>query len=58
MNEYRVNFKYTLWDNISNEGKDLLKMLLERDFNKRISAAEALKHPWFTKFLSEAVINT
>ena len=35
------------WPIISSEAKDLIKKLLEYDPNKRISAEEALKHPWF-----------
>jgi len=32
---------------ISDEAKDLIKKLLNRDPNQRPSATEALKHPWF-----------
>ena len=35
------------WPIISSHAKDLIKKLLELDPNKRISAEEALKHPWF-----------
>jgi calcium-dependent protein kinase len=36
------------WSNISNEAKDLINhMLIDED--KRYSAEEVLKHPWFTK---------
>ena len=35
------------WPIISNHAKDLVKKLLEVDDQKRISAEEALKHPWF-----------
>ena len=35
------------FDTISNEGKDLIKQCLELNVNKRISAKEALNHPWF-----------
>ena len=35
------------WPIISNEAKDLLKKLLEFDTCKRITAEEALNHPWF-----------
>ncbi len=36
------------FDNISEEAKDLIKQCLEMNVNKRISAKEALEHPWFT----------
>ena len=38
------------FDTISNEGKDLIKQCLELNVNKRISAKEALNHPWFDLF--------
>jgi len=42
--------KFTLdeeeWENVSNEAKDLVKKLLEYNPEKRISASEALQHPW------------
>ena len=34
----------------SNEVQDLVKKLLEVNVSKRLSAQEALKHPWFKKF--------
>jgi calcium-dependent protein kinase len=35
------------WPIISSQAKDLLKKLLEFDSNQRITAEEALNHPWF-----------
>lgn len=32
---------------VSNNGQDFLKKLLQADPKKRLSASEALKHPWF-----------
>ena len=37
----------------SNEVQDLVKQLLEVNVANRLSAAEALKHPWFVKFDSK-----
>ena len=46
--------KYTLdepeWDDVSEEAVDLVKRCLTYDVDKRISASEALDHPWFAKF--------
>ena len=46
--------KYTLdepeWDDVSEEAVDLVRKCLTYDPDKRISAAEALAHPWFKKF--------
>ena len=41
------NFNHSLWRDISNEAKDLIKQLLVVDPNKRLNASEALQHPWF-----------
>lgn len=45
-----IRGKFTLdepeWDDISDEAKDLVKRLLSYDMNKRISAEDALQHPW------------
>lgn len=35
------------WNNISSEAKSLVKQLLNRDYSQRLSAKQALKHPWF-----------
>lgn len=35
---------------VSNEAKDLIDKLLQQDPNKRLSAEDALQHPWFTKW--------
>ena len=46
-----INGKYDMekypWPIISPEAKDLINKLLEFDSMKRISAEEALQHPWF-----------
>ena len=36
--------------NHSDEVRDLVSKLLQKDINKRLSAKEALEHPWFEKF--------
>lgn len=35
-----------LWDDISKEARDFIDALLTKDIEKRLSAAEALNHPW------------
>lgn len=37
------------WDAVSEEAKDLIVKMLEQDSAKRITAAECLRHPFFTK---------
>eukprot|EP01016_Furgasonia_blochmanni_P007864 TRINITY_DN13157_c0_g1_i1.p1 TRINITY_DN13157_c0_g1~~TRINITY_DN13157_c0_g1_i1.p1 ORF type:complete len:501 (+),score=92.62 TRINITY_DN13157_c0_g1_i1:154-1656(+) len=41
-------FDDMVWDNISNDAKDLITKLLVVNPKRRISAAEAMEHPWFT----------
>lgn len=40
--------KDRIWKVISPEAKELVALLLQLDPSKRISAADALKHPWIT----------
>lgn len=47
--EGKINFNGENWNLISNEAKDLVKKMLLVDYEKRISAEEALNHPWFKK---------
>jgi len=46
MNEPKFH-EYT-WNNISPECMDLIKKLLEKEVTKRLTALEALQHPWFS----------
>jgi calcium-dependent protein kinase len=36
-----------IWDDVSQEVKELVHLMLEKDPQKRISANDALQHPWF-----------
>ena len=45
------------FDKVSNEAKDLIKKMLTMDINQRISAEEALKHPWFQINKSKELYN-
>jgi serine/threonine protein kinase len=42
-----VEFPSPAWDGVSAEAVDLARLLLKRDPERRITAAEALLHPWF-----------
>ena len=41
-----VQFNQKEWENISDEAKDLVKKLLKKDYKSRLSAVDALSHPW------------
>lgn len=49
----KINGEEIVLDNsISSEARDLLEKMLNRDSGSRISAKEACKHPWISKFTS------
>ena len=47
----RVNFeKKPIWKEISNEAKDFITKLLDKNLKTRIEMKAALEHPWFKKY--------
>ncbi|KRX00212.1 Protein kinase-like domain [Pseudocohnilembus persalinus] len=52
------DFNDTEWDQISGESKDLIKKLLQKNPAKRLSAEQALQHPWFEKMKTQVQLNT
>jgi serine/threonine protein kinase len=46
-----ISFPRDVWAGISKEARALVAAMLERDPAARISAAEALAHPWFARAL-------
>lgn len=44
----KFSFSDPCWSNISDKAKDFITKLLTFDKDKRISAEDALKHPWIT----------
>lgn len=52
----RFSFPSPEWDNISFEAKDLISKMLNVDINRRITAVDALQHPWLSN-ASKAPIN-
>ncbi|CAN4108480.1 unnamed protein product [Withania somnifera] len=40
------NFEDLPWPSVSPEAKDFVKRLLNKDYRKRMTAAQALSHPW------------
>lgn len=54
-----LDTKCRAWDSLSEEAQSLIKGLLEKDPATRLTAAQALTHPWFqdSSNLEEKVIN-
>ena len=48
-----INFNSIKWKNFSNEAKNFVKLLLQKDYNKRPSAQEALNHNWFISIFTK-----
>ncbi|KAK9842514.1 hypothetical protein WJX81_003789 [Elliptochloris bilobata] len=48
-----VTFDGPAWQAISPHGKDLVRRLLDRDYNSRLSATDALAHPWIAEQCGE-----
>ena len=45
------------WEAISDEGKSLVRRLLQYDPEFRISVHDALQHPWFTEFMKKEKVS-
>jgi serine/threonine protein kinase len=50
----RYDFDSEVWQEISEEAKDLIQMMLIVDPQERVSVDDALNHPWFTRFFPNA----
>ncbi|CAG9329515.1 unnamed protein product [Blepharisma stoltei] len=50
-----INIEDKIWESISAEAKDLLKKLLCVNHFQRLSASEALAHPWFSPLNKQPV---
>ncbi|CAI5985502.1 unnamed protein product [Closterium sp. NIES-65] len=50
----KVSFKHWKWADVSGEAKELITRMLEKDPSKRITAQEALEHPWIAKLAPAA----
>lgn len=42
--------KFEILDEVTDEAKDLVQQLLNKNPEERISVSKALKHPWFDVF--------
>jgi serine/threonine protein kinase len=50
-----LEFPSPEWDDISDEAKDFVTQLLNRDPIRRPTAAEALYHPWIAKHVAPGI---
>lgn len=48
--EGRYDLEDEFWQCVSDEAKDLVQKLLEKDPERRISLVNAVEHPWFKVF--------
>jgi calcium-dependent protein kinase len=49
----KLNFDGNCWQSISSEAKDLISRMLKKNPSKRISAKEALIHPWIKEMIDK-----
>lgn len=52
-----VDFHDPLWEGISDEGKEVILSLLQKDPKRRPSAGKLQQHPWFKKILGQEVLD-
>jgi serine/threonine protein kinase len=44
-----IDFSHIEFKTVSENGRNLIERLLTKDPHQRITCAQALKHPWFSK---------
>ena len=54
--ESDLDFSGAEWDGISTELQDLIRALLDVDYNTRLKAKAALHHPWIKRYSRDNVI--
>lgn len=54
--DYNLSFNFKEWNNISDNAKDLVKHLIVLDPKKRLTAEQALEHPWFNILKGESTV--
>lgn len=50
------SFDEAPWPSLSTDAKDFVKRLLNKDYRKRLTAAQALSHPWLVNHLEDIKI--
>ena len=54
--ESQPSYSIKRWEGISNEAKNFVQRVVERNVNKRMTIKEVLTHPWITKFCGKDMI--
>ena len=50
-----VEFNEEIWNNVSDDCKDLIKKMLKKNPSKRIVINDVLSHSWFKKFCDKSI---
>ncbi len=53
----RIPFEHSVWQETSEEAKDLIRKLLTTDPEKRYTCHQALAHPWFRLRFADSPAN-
>ena len=51
------SFDAKVWSRVSSEAKDLIKLLLNKNSNERITAEEILNQPWMQHYVNKKISN-
>jgi serine/threonine protein kinase len=52
-----ISFDTRIWTNISREVRELLQLMMEKDYTERVTAKQCLSHEWFAYALSDKCKN-
>jgi len=53
----KFSMKSSCWENVSEPAKNLLRKMMEFELSKRISAQEAVEHPWIVNIKQKQITN-
>jgi serine/threonine protein kinase len=52
--ECEYDFDSEIWDDVSDDAKDLIRSLIVSEPSERLTAEEALEHIWFTNWFPQS----
>jgi calcium/calmodulin-dependent protein kinase I len=47
--QHELSFDHTIWEKVSVEAKDFIRLALQKDPSKRANAIDLLQHKWIEK---------